>query len=112
MMEEWLGGDRYSDQIATWLPHYHDMGLIGGMLTPAVEQGHVWVMRPEQFGRRPIRWLECFGKRGATLGASPTFGYAHILRRVKPHHLDGMNFSGWRAAVSGAERIDAAVFSQ
>jgi acyl-CoA synthetase (AMP-forming)/AMP-acid ligase II len=112
MMEEWLGGDRYSDQIATWLPHYHDMGLIGGMLTPAVEQGHVWVMRPEQFVRRPIRWLECFGKRGATMGASPTFGYAHILRRVKPQQLDGMDFSGWRAAVSGAERVDAAVFSQ
>ena len=112
MMKTWLGGgDRYSDQIATWLPHYHDMGLIGAMLTPPVEQGNVWIMRPEQFVRRPVRWLECFGRHGATLGASPTFGYAHILRRVRPTHLDGMDFSGWRAAVAGAERIDAAVLS-
>jgi fatty-acyl-CoA synthase len=112
LMKDWVSGDREQDEIATWLPHYHDMGLIGGLLTPAVEQANVWVMRPEQFVRRPLRWLECFGLRGATVAASPTFGYAHVLRRVSPGDLDGLDFSGWRAAVSGAERIDAGVMSR
>lgn len=98
-----LGAD---DATATWLPLYHDMGLIGCLLTPIVNQTDVWVLRPEQFVARPERWLECFGARGASLTASPTFGFAYAARRVGEEALVGMDFSAWRTAIVGAERVD------
>jgi fatty-acyl-CoA synthase len=104
----WLQVDDDS-VVATWLPLYHDMGLIGCLLMPVTHQVELWSMRPEQFVREPARWLECLGRRGATLTASPSFGYDYVLRRVAPDALDGMDFSRCRGAVVGAERIDPSV---
>jgi acyl-CoA synthetase (AMP-forming)/AMP-acid ligase II len=94
------------DVFATWLPLHHDMGLIGAMLTPVMSGTDLWIMTPEQFLREPLRWLECFGRHGATLTTSPSFGYAYASRRVSPDQLAGMDFSRWRVAILGAERID------
>jgi acyl-CoA synthetase (AMP-forming)/AMP-acid ligase II len=105
MIGNWVGL-RPEDATATWLPLYHDMGLIGCLLTPIVNQTDVWVLRPEQFVAAPARWLECFGARGAGLTASPTFGFAYAARRVADEALAGMDFSSWRAAIVGAERVD------
>jgi acyl-CoA synthetase (AMP-forming)/AMP-acid ligase II len=99
------------DHTPTWLPLYHDMGLIGCFLTPMVNQSDVWILRPEQFIADPIRWLECFGSRGAQLTASPNFGFAVAGKRVSDEALEGMDFSNWRAAIVGAERLDAAVLN-
>jgi acyl-CoA synthetase (AMP-forming)/AMP-acid ligase II len=63
-------------------------------------------MRPEQFIREPLRWIECFGRLGATLTAAPTFGYAYAAKRLRPEQLDGMSFERWRACIVGAERVD------
>lgn len=112
MMASWVGADVESDQLATWLPLHHDMGLIGCMLSPTVVQGETWVMRPEQFVRSPARWLACYGRHGATVGAAPTFGFAYAAKRVRDEDLEGMDFSGWRVATVGAERIDAAVLAR
>jgi fatty-acyl-CoA synthase len=100
------------DVAATWLPLHHDMGLIGCLLTPIVNQSDVWIIRPEQFVARPLRWLECFGRGGATLTAAPNFGFSYALRRVRDADLEGMDFSGWRAAIVGAERIDPATLGE
>jgi acyl-CoA synthetase (AMP-forming)/AMP-acid ligase II len=105
MIGNWVGLEP-EDATATWLPLYHDMGLIGCLLTPIVNQTDVWVLRPEQFVAAPARWLECFGARGASLTASPTFGFAYAARRVADEALAGMDFSSWRAAIVGAERVD------
>ncbi|MFG3135615.1 AMP-binding protein [Streptomyces sp. NPDC048211] len=94
------------DSFASWLPLHHDMGLIGGMVMPVTTGTDVWLMRPNQFLRSPLRWLECFGRRGVTLTTSPSFGYAYTARRVSPEQVDGMDFSRWRVAILGAERID------
>src|SRR5829696_2437028 len=94
------------DDFATWLPVYHDMGLIGALLTPVVSCADLWIMTPDQFVRSPIRWLERFGTKGVTMTTSPSFGYAYSARRVTPEQLDGFDFSRWRVAIIGAERID------
>lgn len=93
------------DPTATWLPVHHDMGLIGCMVTPVVNGSDLWIMQPEEFVRSPARWLSCFGQHGARLTALPNFGLEHVVRRVRPEALDGFDFSGWRVAILGAERI-------
>ncbi|MEW1655431.1 AMP-binding protein [Streptomyces sp. NPDC093707] len=99
------------DVFASWLPLHRDMGLIGGMLAPVVSGTDLWLMTPRQFVRSPRQWLACFGVHGATLTAAPSSGYAHAVRTVRPAELAGMDFSRWRAAVVGAERIDPAVLA-
>jgi acyl-CoA synthetase (AMP-forming)/AMP-acid ligase II len=101
----WLNVDP-GDVLASWLPLYHDMGLVGCCLTPFMNRVNVWMMQPNDFIRSPRRWLSCFGEQGATIGVTPNFGLRHVLRRVQPRMLDGMDFSPLRALIVGAERID------
>lgn len=94
------------DVFASWLPLFHDMGLVGAMIMPVASGIDLWLMTPEQFVRSPERWLECFGRNGATVTTAPSFGYSYCARRVKPEQLRGSDFSAWRVAILGAERID------
>jgi len=95
-----------ADRFAGWLPFFHDMGLIGQILTSVTTPMDLWILTPEQFIRDPKRWLECFGRQGATVTMSPGFGYTYAARRVRSEELAGLDFSGWRVAALGAERID------
>jgi acyl-CoA synthetase (AMP-forming)/AMP-acid ligase II len=95
-------------EVASWLPLSHDMGLIGCLLVGVTHQGDVAVMRPDQFVRRPARWLERFGRHGASFTAAPTFAFAYAAKRLHPEDLSGMDLSAWRYAVIGAERVNAA----
>ncbi|WP_369249784.1 AMP-binding protein [Streptomyces sp. R41] len=90
---------------ASWLPVHHDMGLVGCLLGAVLGQDELWLTRPEAFVRRPLEYLECFGRHGASISATPAFGLDHILRKVRPEDLSGLDFSGWRSLVVGAERI-------
>jgi fatty-acyl-CoA synthase len=103
---------RRDDSVASWLPLYHDMGLIGMFLCSVVHRAHLWLMRPEHFLRSPASWLACLGRFGATMTASPTFGYAYAASKVTPAELEGMDFSRWRAAAVGAERVDPAALDR
>jgi acyl-CoA synthetase (AMP-forming)/AMP-acid ligase II len=94
------------DSVASWLPLYHDMGLIGALLTPLTAGSDLWLMLPDQFIRNPLRWIDCFGRKGATISTSPSFGYAYVARRLTPAQVADMDFSAWRLAILGAERID------
>lgn len=100
------------DPVASWLPVHHDMGLTGCLVTPVVSQSNVWLMAPEQFVRRPERYLRCFGELGARFTAMPNFGLDHIARRVEPEQLRGMDFTEWRAAIIGAEHLAADAFQR
>jgi fatty-acyl-CoA synthase len=93
---------------ASWLPLHHDMGLIGCLLFPVTRQADLWLMRPEQFIKNPLRWLECFGPGKARHTASPSFGLGYAARKVPPERLAGLDLSGWRTVSVGAESIDAA----
>jgi fatty-acyl-CoA synthase len=90
--------------VASWLPLYHDMGLIGCFLTPIVRQGSLKLMRPDHFIRDPARWIRCFAEAAHT--EAPPFAYAYCARRVKPEQLEGLDLSGWKMALIGAEPID------
>jgi acyl-CoA synthetase (AMP-forming)/AMP-acid ligase II len=106
----WLGM-RPDDVTATWLPAHHDMGLIGCLLTPAATGTSVLSLTPAEFIRAPSLWLECFGRLGATLTATPAFGLAHALRQLdrQPAVADGWDLSRWRVVIVGAERAEASL---
>jgi fatty-acyl-CoA synthase len=103
---------RQDDSVASWLPLYHDMGLIGTFLCAVVHRADLWLLRPELFLRSPASWLACLGRFGATMTASPSFGYAYAASKVTPAELEGMDFSRWRAAAVGAERVDPAALDR
>ncbi|WP_286013100.1 MULTISPECIES: AMP-binding protein [Nocardia] len=94
------------DSFGSWLPMHHDMGLIGTFLTPVSHCKDVWLMRPEQFVRRPLLWLELFGRHGVNHSASPNFALERIVRVVSPKSLAGMDFSTWRTVIIGSDRIN------
>lgn len=99
------------DLTATWLPAHHDMGLIGCLLTPAATGTGVLGMSPLSFVRAPLLWLDCFGRLGATLTATPAFGLARTLQHLErsPTENRDWDLSRWRAAIVGAERVSAAL---
>ncbi|MFF4238796.1 AMP-binding protein [Actinomadura geliboluensis] len=99
-----MAGYEDGDVVASWLPLYHDMGLIGTFITPIARQGMLRLMRPDHFIRDPARWIRCFAEAQHT--AAPPFAYAYCARRVKPEQLEGLDLSGWKMALIGAEPID------
>ncbi|GAA1868590.1 AMP-binding protein [Actinomadura bangladeshensis] len=99
-----MAGYEDGDVVASWLPLYHDMGLIGTFITPIARQGMLRLMRPDHFIRDPARWIRCFAEAQHT--AAPPFAYAYCARRIKPEQLEGLDLSGWKMALIGAEPID------
>ena len=106
LIQDWLAWQD-GDVTASWLPLYHDMGLIGCLLTPVTAQGDLWLMRPSQFVRDPLRWLRCLAVAQHT--AVPPFALDYVTRRVRPEDLAGLDLSSWRGVIVGAEPIDPTV---
>ncbi|HXX16868.1 MAG TPA: AMP-binding protein [Candidatus Eremiobacteraceae bacterium] len=94
-----------SDVGVSWLPLYHDMGLIGAWLTLLVHGLPVVVMSPLAFLTRPERWLQAVSKYKATLGAAPNFAFELCVRKIPDKALKGVDLSSWRAALNGAEPV-------
>ena len=107
-IDRWLEF-RPTDCIATWLPPYHDMGLIGCIITPTILNLDIRAMTPIDFIRDPLSWLSCFGRDGATITATPNFALGYLLRKMSDEALAEMNFDPWRVMIVGAERIDPVV---
>lgn len=98
-----------SEEVATWLPLFHDMGLIGMVISPVTYGMPIRVLSPEQFIRNPSRWLDCFGRLGSSITAAPSFGFGHAANRVTDEELEGTDFSGLRVAICASERVDVGV---
>ncbi len=107
-IDRWLEF-RPTDRIATWLPPYHDMGLIGCIITPTILNLDIQAMTPIDFIRDPLSWLSCFGRDGATITATPNFALGYLLRKMTDEALAEMDFDTWRVMIVGAERIDPLV---
>jgi fatty-acyl-CoA synthase len=91
------------DRATSWLPMYHDMGLIGFMVAPMMSQLSVDYIDPNDFTRRPMTWLQLISDHKGTLSYSPTFGYELCVRRWrKDRELD---LSSWRAAGIGGDMV-------
>lgn len=94
-----------SDVAVVWLPPYHDMGLIGGILQPLFGGYPVHLMAPATFLQRPLRWLETISRYKGTVSAAPNFAYDLCTKRIKPEQLAQLDLSSWRLAANGAEPI-------
>lgn len=85
-IRRWLHWTK-ADAFASWLPLHHDMGLIGALVCSVVGQSNLWLLQPEQFVRNPLRYLQCFGRQGATLSVMPNFGLDYICRRTRAEEI-------------------------
>src|SRR5690606_25200795 len=97
-----------SDRCVSWLPWYHDMGLVGCFLSPVANQVSVDYLKTEDFARRPLAWLDLIGRnQGTTLSYSPTFGYDICARRIssQTNVAERFDLSRWRVAGNGADMI-------
>ena len=89
-----------------WLPPYHDMGLIGGVLQPLFGDFPVTLMSPLMFLQNPLRWLKAISRDRATTSGGPNFAYDMCVRKFKPEQLRGLDLSSWQVAFNGAEPIN------
>lgn len=92
-----------NDRATSWLPLYHDMGLIGFMIAPLVSQMTVDFIDPQDFTRRPITWLQLISDNKGTLSYSPTFGYELCVRRWRNDRE--LDLSHWRVAGIGGDMV-------
>ena len=90
-----------------WLPLYHDMGLIGGVLQPLYAGFPVTLMSPVDFLQKPFRWLQAISHYKATTSGGPNFAYDLCVRKIKPEHLASLDLSSWEVAFNGAEPVRA-----
>jgi fatty-acyl-CoA synthase len=93
----------------SWLPLYHDMGLIGCLLLAVDRPGPLTLIPPEVFLARPAIWLRAISRKRATISVAPNFAYGLCLRRVRDRDLDGLDLSSWQFALNGAEPVAPAV---
>jgi len=93
------------DVTVSWLPLYHDMGLIASWLGSLYNGNPLVLMSPLEFLSRPARWLAAIDRHRGTLSAAPNFAYELVLRHATPADLDGLDLSCWRLAVNGAEPV-------
>ncbi|HSM93984.1 MAG TPA: AMP-binding protein, partial [Anaeromyxobacteraceae bacterium] len=93
------------DALVSWLPLYHDMGLIGCLLGALSAPAPAILIPPEHFLARPALWLRAISRHRGTVSAAPSFAYAYCADRVKDEQLDGCELSSWRLALDGAEPV-------
>jgi fatty-acyl-CoA synthase len=96
------------DRCISWLPWYHDMGLVGCFLSPVANQCSTDYLKTEDFARRPLAWLDLISRNeGTSISYSPTFGYDICARRIssQSHIGDRLDLSRWRIAGNGADMI-------
>ena len=78
-----------------WLPSYHDMGLIGGILEPMYIGGPSTLMSPVSFLQRPVRWLEAISRYKATTSGAPNFAYDLCVEKITPEQMETLDLSSW-----------------
>jgi len=97
-----MGGE---DRMMSWLPFYHDMGLVGFVLVPMAAQVSIDYLDTREFALRPRQWLNLMTRTRASISFAPSFGYELCSRRVRPVDVEHYDLSNWRVAGIGAEMI-------
>lgn len=101
-MGQALGLD-HRDRGVSWLPLFHDMGLVGGLLCPLLRGFPIHLMTPAEFLLHPVRWLRLLSQVGGTIATAPDFAYGLAARRVRD--VAGLDLSRWRCALNGSEPV-------
>jgi 1-acyl-sn-glycerol-3-phosphate acyltransferase len=96
-----------ADVFVSWLPLYHDMGLIGAWFGSLYYGARLVAMSPLAFLGRPARWLWAIHRHRGTLGAGPNFAYELCARKIEDSEIEGLDLSSWRLAFNGAEPVSA-----
>jgi acyl-CoA synthetase (AMP-forming)/AMP-acid ligase II len=94
------------DVVSSWLPLYHDMGLVGTLLFSIYFRLPLVLMSPLAFLARPVRWLRAISDHRCTLSPAPNFAYGLCVKRVAPDERQGLDLSSWRIALNGAEAVN------
>ena len=94
-----------SSRAVSWLPPYHDMGLIGGVLQPLFGGFPVTLLSPVAFLQRPLRWLQAISRTAATTSGGPNFAYDLCVRKSTPEQRATLDLSSWQVAFNGAESV-------
>jgi acyl-CoA synthetase (AMP-forming)/AMP-acid ligase II/acyl carrier protein len=100
-------GSRSEGWGVSWLPLYHDMGLIGGMIQPLYCGGSTLLLAPAAFLQRPLLWLDAVSRTRSIISGGPDFAYELCARRITPAERAGLDLSCWEVAFTGAEPIRA-----
>src|SRR5262249_15497379 len=93
--------------MVSWLPLFHDMGLIGGVLQPIYLGAFGVLMAPAAFVQKPLRWLQALSKYKGTTSGAPNSAYDACARRVTEEQRASLDLSNWKVAFNGAEPIRA-----
>jgi acyl-CoA synthetase (AMP-forming)/AMP-acid ligase II len=96
----------------TWMPHFHDYGLVQGLLQPLFSGDPCYFMSPLSFLKRPSHWLGAITKYGGTHSQAPNFAYEHCIRRISLEERAGLNLATWKAAGNAAEPINPEVLEK
>ncbi|MBE8520457.1 fatty acyl-AMP ligase [Amycolatopsis sp. H6(2020)] len=100
-------GASAATKMCSWLPLYHDMGLVGTVLQPVFNGGSAVLLPPSLFLKRPYRWLQLVSEHRATATVAPNFGYQLCVDRVDDRRIAGCDFTSWEIALNGSEAISA-----
>ncbi len=99
------------DSGVTWLPHHHDMGLVGSYLTTLLSELSTFCLPPEEFALNPARWLNLISEHHLTISGGPDFAYRMCVEKIGSEQLAELDLSSWRVAFVGAERLRAETIS-
>ncbi|UXE61409.1 MAG: fatty acyl-AMP ligase [Woronichinia naegeliana WA131] len=105
-------GHDQDSAIVTWLPTFHDMGLIYGVIQPLYKGFLCYMISPASFMERPLRWLQAISDKKATHSAAPNFAYDLCVRKIPPEKRATLDLSRWRMALNGAEPVRAEVLEK
>lgn len=103
---------RQGDRCVSWLPLYHDMGLVGFCLTPVMSQMSIDYLGTADFARRPLMWLQLISRNRGTLSFSPPFGYDLCQRRAGESATGAYDLSSWRVAGIGGDMVKVGVLDR
>ncbi|TRT82519.1 MAG: fatty acyl-AMP ligase [Microcystis aeruginosa Ma_AC_P_19900807_S299] len=98
--------------MVTWLPTFHDMGLIYGVIQPLYKGFLCYMMAPANFVERPLRWLQALSDKKATHSAAPNFAYDLCVRKIPPEKRATLDLSHWRMTLNGSEPVRAEVLKK
>ena len=105
-------GHSQASRGVSWLPPYHDMGLIGGIIQPLYAGFPLVCMSPTSFLQRPVRWLQAISTYRATVSVGPDFAYAYCVKKITPEERASLDLSSWELAYCGAEPVHPETLDQ
>ena len=106
-LEHYMTADGSPTVGVTWLPLYHDMGLIGNLLSAFYVPAKVVLLPPELFVAVPGAWLRAISRHRGTITAAPSFAFGLCLKRIRDDELEGVDLSSWSICLNGAEAVSA-----